>query len=79
MNGKFVRLFEESLLNRLLKDHDPRLHVSDYVLGIPKNNLNPITRLLTKTEFLNDSTVAIDVASVKIIKQCTALTYKLSQ
>jgi hypothetical protein len=39
MNGKFVRLFEESLLNRLLKDHDPRLHVSDYVLGIPKNNL----------------------------------------
>lgn len=49
MNGKFVRLFEESLLNRLLKDHDPRLHVSDYVLGIPKNNLNPITRLLGNT------------------------------
>ena len=49
MNGKFVRLFEESLLDRLLKDHDPRLHVSDYVLGIPKNNLNPITRLLGNT------------------------------
>ena len=49
MNGKFVRLFEESLLVRLLKDHDPRLHVSDYVLGIPKNNLNPITRLLGNT------------------------------
>ena len=68
MNGKFVRLFEESLLNRLLKDHDPRLHVSDYVLGIPKNNLNPITRLLTKTKLLDNCTVAIDIASVKIIK-----------
>ena len=49
MNGKFVRMFEENLLNRLLKEHDPRLHVADYVVGIPKNNLNPITRLLGNT------------------------------
>lgn len=49
MNGKFVRLFEADLLKTLLDAIDPSLSVNDYVLGIPKNNLNPITRMLGNT------------------------------
>ena len=36
-------------------------------------------RLLTKTESLDDSTIAIDVAIIQVIEQCTTLSYKLCQ
>lgn len=35
--------------------------------------------LLTKTEGLDDSTIAIDVAIIQVIEQCTTLSYKLCQ
>lgn len=49
MNDKFVRVFEEVLLRRLIKDHNQYLNEADYVLGIPRNNLNPLTRLKGNT------------------------------
>lgn len=49
MNGKFIRLFEIVLLKTLLEQHNPNLLINDYVLGIPKSNLNPITRLIGNT------------------------------
>ena len=36
-------------------------------------------RLLTKTESLDDGTVAIDIAVVQVIEQCATLSYKLCQ
>ena len=36
-------------------------------------------RLLTKTEGLDDGTVAIDIAVVQVIEQCATLSYKLCQ
>ena len=36
-------------------------------------------RLLTKTEDLDDGTVAIDIAVVQVIEQCATLSYKLCQ
>jgi len=35
--------------------------------------------LLTETESLDDGTIAIDVAVVEVVKECTALTYELCQ
>ena len=34
-------------------------------------------RLLTKTEGLDDGTVAIDIAVVQVIEQCATLSYNL--
>ena len=36
-------------------------------------------QLLAEAEGLDDSTIAIDVAIVEVIEQCTALSYQLSQ
>ena len=36
-------------------------------------------KLLTQTESLDDSTIAIDVAVVQIVEQCAALSYQLCQ
>lgn len=35
--------------------------------------------LLSQTESLDDGTIAVDVAVVEIVKECTALTYELCQ
>ena len=35
--------------------------------------------LLTETQSLDDSAVALDIAIVEVIKQCTTLTYELCQ
>ena len=36
-------------------------------------------QLLAEAKGLDDSTIAIDVAIVEVIEQCTALSYQLSQ
>ncbi len=38
-----------------------------------------LPRLLAKTEGLDDSTIAIDIAVVQIVEQCAALSYQLGQ
>ena len=35
--------------------------------------------LLSQTESLDDGTIAIDVAVVEVVEQCTTLTYELGQ
>lgn len=41
--------------------------------------LQECLRLLTETEGLHDSTVALDVFTLEVVKQCATLTYELNE
>ena len=56
------------------------LGISCFLSNVPAlPSRHVCVRLLTQTESLDDSTIAIDVAVVQIVEQCAALSYQLCQ
>jgi hypothetical protein len=43
MRKKFVRIYERKLLSELLAELDSNLESSNFTLGLPKPNINPLT------------------------------------
>lgn len=41
--------------------------------------LSLVVRLLTETELLNDSTIAVDIASLEVVEEGATLTYELHE
>lgn len=50
MNGKFIRVNDEDLLGELLISVGSSAKTTDYVLGIPRSNINPFTLDLGNTK-----------------------------
>ena len=50
MNGKFIRVNDEDLLGELLISVGSSAKTTDYVLGIPRSNINPLTLDLGNTK-----------------------------
>lgn len=50
MNGKFIRVNDEDLLGELLVSVGSSAKTTDYALGIPRSNINPLTLDLGNTK-----------------------------